>query len=76
MNSYFHSTMDKPAVLHYLDSEFDVIEPGKYVVCAVTEAQILLEDLKYWSVSRQEPYADARAATTAYAKAQENGEEF
>jgi hypothetical protein len=38
-----------------------VISPGAYVRCAVTNVQILLEDLKYWSVDRQEAYATPEA---------------
>jgi hypothetical protein len=33
-----------------------------FVRCAVTQKMIALEELKYWSVERQEPYADAAAA--------------
>ena len=64
------------AVLHFLDADFEVVRPGTYVSCAVTGARILLQDLRYWSVSRQEAFADAEAATAAFIKAQENGEAF
>lgn len=50
------------AVLHYGDADYQVLKGGAYVLCAVTGAQILLEDLKYWSVDAQEAYADAAAA--------------
>jgi hypothetical protein len=56
---------DKPGVpaaaarLRYGDGAFDVLIPGSHVVCAVTGAQIALEDLKYWDVALQEPYASA-----------------
>jgi hypothetical protein len=36
--------------------------PGSYVICAVTGRRISLADLRYWSVDRQEPYADAEAS--------------
>lgn len=39
-----------------------VIFPGFYVICAVTGEEILLEDLRYWSVERQEPYKDAQTS--------------
>jgi len=55
-----------PAVLQYLDGEYRVISPGAYVVCAVTGAQIPLEDLRYWNVDLQEAYADAEAANRRY----------
>jgi len=56
---------DKPARLQYLSYTFRVLSPGDHVLCAVTGQKIPLEDLKYWSIERQEPYADATAATTA-----------
>jgi hypothetical protein len=39
-----------------------VLKHGSFVICAVTGVRIALEDLKYWSVDRQEAYADAKAA--------------
>jgi hypothetical protein len=50
------------ARLRYLDGEFQVLSPGSYVVCAVTGRRIPLSALRYWSVDRQEPYADARSS--------------
>lgn len=47
------------AQLRYLDGDFDVMMPGAYVLCAVTGKQIAIEDLRYWSVARQEAYLDA-----------------
>lgn len=66
----------RPATLEYLDSDFVLVEPGDHVVCAVTGARILLEDLRYWSVGRQEAYKDAAAALVAYDKARTNGDAF
>jgi hypothetical protein len=51
-----------PARLRYMDAEFEVLVPGAYVICAVTGRQIPLDELKYWSVDRQEPYADVLAS--------------
>ena len=53
------------AQLKYLDGDFDVVMPGAYVICAVTGKQIALEDLRYWSVARQEAYVDADASMQA-----------
>ncbi|MGH6781579.1 MAG: DUF2093 domain-containing protein, partial [Sphingomonadaceae bacterium] len=44
----------KLAVLHYDTPEYDVIEPGDFVICAVTANPIPLESLIYWSVEAQE----------------------
>lgn len=45
------------ADLEYGNGEFRVIRAGSFVRCAVSAAAIRLEDLKYWSVERQEAYA-------------------
>ena len=50
------------ARLRYLDGDFQVLTPGAYVRCAVTGMEIPLDDVKYWSVRRQEAYIDAAAA--------------
>jgi hypothetical protein len=49
------------AVLEYLDGEFRVVKPGAYVRCAVTRQAIPLEELRYWSVDRQEAYVSRDA---------------
>jgi hypothetical protein len=48
--------------LRYLDGEFQVLSPGSYVRCAVTGDPIAIEDLRYWSVELQEPYANAEVS--------------
>lgn len=60
----------RPAKLHYMMNGFRVLAPGDHVVCAVTGAAVPLEDLRYWSVDRQEAYASARIAADAFATAQ------
>lgn len=50
------------AKLRYLDGDFEILKPGAYVRCAVTGEAIPLDMLKYWSVARQEAYADAGAS--------------
>lgn len=49
------------AEVRYLDGEFQVIEQGAWVLCEVTGQRISLEELRYWSVERQEAYASAEA---------------
>jgi hypothetical protein len=63
------STTNAPAKLHYMPYSFRVVSAGDYVICAETGAHILLDDLRYWSIERQEPYADADASTRAEVKA-------
>jgi len=50
------------ARLRYLDGDFQVVTPGTFVRCAVTGLDIPLDELKYWSVARQEAYVDAAAS--------------
>lgn len=50
------------ARVRYLDGEFQVLGAGDFVRCAVTGEIILLPDLKYWSVERQEAYVNAAAS--------------
>jgi hypothetical protein len=49
------------AEVKYLDGDFRVVKPGAFVRCAVTGVPIPLEELKYWSVERQEAYASPQA---------------
>lgn len=49
------------AELEYLDGEFRVVKQGAYVLCEVTGQRIPLDELRYWSVERQEAYASAEA---------------
>lgn len=51
------------AQLIYGPSGFRVMRPGSHVVCAVSGQAIPLEELRYWSVTHQEPYASAEIAT-------------
>jgi hypothetical protein len=53
----FGSSGHGEAQVQYLDGDFRVISPGTYVRCAVTDARIPLDELKYWSVDLQEAYA-------------------
>ena len=56
------SNRNRPARLHYMAGTYRVLVPGDHVVCAVTQRQIALAELRYWSVERQEPYVDATAS--------------
>jgi hypothetical protein len=46
----------KLAKIKYLPNNFEVIQNGDHVVCAVSGKKIKLEDLNYWNVELQEPY--------------------
>jgi hypothetical protein len=60
LNRYDHRSPGE-AEVKYLDGDFRVMRPGTFVRCAVTGAQIPLDELKYWSVDRQEAYATPEA---------------
>ncbi len=59
------SNRGRPAKLHYLAGTFRVLSPGDHVTCAVTGQPIPLDELRYWSVERQQPYASAEASAQA-----------
>ena len=49
------------AVVEYLDSNLRLVKPGAFVRCAITGEAIPLDQLKYWSVARQEAYVSPEA---------------
>ncbi len=55
------------AEVRYLDGDFRVVRPGAFVRCAVTGAEIPLEELRYWSVDLQEAYASPEAVLQRHA---------
>ena len=48
--------MKKLAKLKYLPNNFDIIEEGDHVICAVSGKKISLQNLNYWNVDEQEAY--------------------
>ena len=46
----------KLAKIKYLPNNFEVIQDGDYVLCAVSGKKISLKDLTYWNVELQEAY--------------------
>tara|TARA_B100000965_G_scaffold291696_1_gene249486 strand:- start:218 stop:415 length:198 start_codon:yes stop_codon:yes gene_type:complete len=47
---------NKLAKLKFLPNNFEIIEEGDHVICAVSGKKILIENLNYWNVNDQEPY--------------------
>lgn len=47
--------------MEFLDGDIRVVRPGAFVRCAITGAPIPLDELRYWSVDRQEAYANPEA---------------
>lgn len=56
---------NQAAKLHYMANGFRILSNGDHVLCALTGERIALEDLRYWSVMEQKPYASAEIATRA-----------
>lgn len=54
----FNKDVSGEAVLEYGDSDFMILKPGSFVRCAVSNEEIPLQDLRYWSAELQEAYKD------------------
>ena len=52
----------KLAKIKYLPNNFEIIEHGDHVVCAISGKKIKLENLNYWNVELQEPYYSYKEA--------------
>lgn len=65
MMNRFEGSGNREAKIRYLDGDFQIVLPGSYVLCAVTGNTIPVDELRYWSVARQEPYSDAEASFEA-----------
>ena len=48
--------LKKLAKIKYLPNNFEVIQDGDHVICAITGKKIPLEKLTYWNVEEQEAY--------------------
>ncbi len=48
--------LNKLAKLKYLPNNFEIIEDGDHVICAISQKKISLENLSYWNVEEQEAY--------------------
>jgi hypothetical protein len=59
------SSSTRLARLIYMPSQFRVVQPGDHVLCAVSQAAIPLDELRYWSVAKQEAYASAAIGVRA-----------
>ena len=48
--------LNKLAKLKYLANNFEIVEEGDHVICAISQKKIPLENLTYWNVEAQEAY--------------------
>ena len=65
----FEGGRNRIAVIEYLDGDFRIVQTGSHVICAITGKTIPVDELRYWSVARQEAYVDASASLEAERKA-------
>ncbi len=47
---------NKLAKLKFLANNFEIVETGDHVICAISQKKIPLENLNYWNVETQEAY--------------------
>jgi hypothetical protein len=52
----------KLAKIKYLPNNFEIIEEGDHVICAVSGKAVNLEKLNYWNVDLQEAYFSYKEA--------------
>ena len=48
--------INKLAKLKYLPNNFEILENGDHVLCAISKKKIPIESLNYWNVEKQEAY--------------------
>ncbi|KXG84581.1 DUF2093 domain-containing protein [Agrobacterium bohemicum] len=65
----FEGGSNREAKIDYLDGDIRIVQTGSYVTCAMSGKHIPIDELRYWSVVRQEPYADAAASLEAEKRA-------
>ena len=54
------------AKLKFNPNNFEIIEAGDYVICAVSGKKIPLNQLNYWNVELQEAYFSPKEAQQRY----------
>lgn len=65
----FEGPGGREARIRFLDGDFQILSPGSYVICAITGRHIPIDEMKYWSVTRQEAYVDAASSLEAEKRA-------
>ena len=69
MMNRFEGSTSREAKIRYLDGDFQIVLAGSHVICAMTGRTIPVDELRYWSVARQEAYVDADASLEAEKRA-------
>ena len=60
---------NKLAKIKYLPNNFEIIEDGDHIICAISQKKILIENLNYWNVDLQEAYYSYKEASMKKDKA-------
>ncbi len=53
----------KLAKIKYLPNNFEILENGDHVICAISGKFIRLDELNYWNVELQEAYYSYKEAS-------------
>ncbi|MGF1651167.1 MAG: DUF2093 domain-containing protein [Hyphomicrobiaceae bacterium] len=61
------------ARVRFQDGDFQILDPGDFVRCAVTGKHIPLTELRYWNVDLQEAYASSDVALQRYRELRARG---
>jgi hypothetical protein len=68
MNIFDKGFSPSEATVRFLDGDYVVLKQGTFVRCAISGKPVPLDELHYWSVDRQEAYADAITAHEAFTR--------
>jgi hypothetical protein len=60
----------REAKLRYFDADYEVLVPGEFVRCGITNDPIRLDSLKYWSVVRQIAFRSAEVSFQDFLKSE------
>jgi len=60
------------AKLKFSHNNFEIVESGDYVVCAISGKRIPLNELTYWNVELQEAYFSPKEVKIRYDQIKKN----
>ena len=58
--------LKKLAKIKYLPNNFQVLQQGDHVICAISGKKISLDKLTYWNVDLQEAYFSPKEANERF----------
>ena len=57
---------EKKAKLIFKHNNFEIVDEGDYVLCAISGKKISIKNLSYWNVDLQEAYYSSKEANQRY----------